>query len=101
VLTASDGRDALAVVAAKAARIDLLVTDVVMPRMGGSDLAAQLRAQQPDVRVLFMSGYTDDAVVRQGVLHSEVAFLHKPFTMHALAAKVRAVLDADPAAPIS
>jgi two-component system, cell cycle sensor histidine kinase and response regulator CckA len=101
VLTASDGRDGLDVVAAHAGHIDLLVTDVVMPRMGGSDLAAQLRLQQPDVRVLFMSGYTDDAVVRQGVLHSEVAFLHKPFTMQALAAKVRAVLDAEPLAPIS
>ncbi len=93
VITAIDGRDALERAAAHRGPIDLLVTDVVMPRVSGPELAGELQARLPNLRVLFMSGYTDDAVVRHGVLHAEVAFLQKPYTPHGLAEKVRAVLD--------
>ena len=93
VLTAVDGRAAIDVVVAHAGPIHLLVTDVVMPRMSGPELATELQSAAPGLRVLFVSGYTDDDVVRQGVLQSEVAFLQKPYTPHILVAKVRAVLD--------
>jgi CheY-like chemotaxis protein len=95
VLEALDGDDALQLAADYADRIDLLVTDVVMPRRGGRQTAEALRLVRPDMRVLFMSGYTDDAVVRNGVLHDRVYFLQKPFAPAALVEKVREILDAD------
>ncbi|SFJ42900.1 PAS domain S-box protein [Planctomicrobium piriforme] len=94
VLTASNGQEAIAVAAKYPGRIDLLVTDVVMPELGGGKLAEQLHRQRPEIRVLFTSGYADDAVVRHGVLHELVSFLPKPFTPLALALKAREVLDA-------
>ncbi len=93
VLDASNGRHALEVLKSRQVSIDLLVTDIVMPEMGGGDLAKVLQTKFPGIRVLFLSGYTNDAVVTQGILHEEVAFLQKPFSAVALARKVREVLD--------
>lgn len=93
VLEAVDGRDALRVAAATPGRIDLLVSDVVLPHLGGRALAEELAGLRPGIRILFLSGYTNDAVIRHGVLQLEMAFLQKPFTPSALARKVRAVLD--------
>jgi PAS domain S-box-containing protein len=92
VLEAANGGEALRVGGAHAGPIHLLVTDVVMPGMGGREVAERLRPRLPDMRVLYVSGYTDDAVVRHGVLAAETAFLQKPFTPVTLAAKVREVL---------
>jgi two-component system, cell cycle sensor histidine kinase and response regulator CckA len=97
VLSAASGAQALTIARATDAPIHLLLTDVIMPHMSGPDLARQLQAERPMTRVLFASGYTDDAVVRHGVLHDDVAFLQKPFTPQSLLVKVREVLDADDA----
>ncbi|MGV3723426.1 MAG: CHASE3 domain-containing protein [Actinomycetota bacterium] len=94
VLEAGHGADALRVSAEFDGPIHLLLTDVVMPQMNGRELAQALAPLRPEVRVLFMSGYTDDAVVRHGVLSAEVSFVQKPFTAVNLARKVREVLDA-------
>jgi FixJ family two-component response regulator len=73
--------------------IDLLVTDVVMPGMGGRELAEILTEARPTTRVLFMSGYTDEAIVHHGVLDGEAEFIGKPFTPQELASKIRSVLE--------
>jgi DNA-binding response OmpR family regulator len=96
VLEAPTAKVALALAMKKQQKIDLLLTDVVMPEMSGRVLADQFARLRPGTRVLFMSGYTDDAVVRHGVLWSGVSYLQKPFTVDSLATKVRAVLDAPP-----
>jgi signal transduction histidine kinase/CheY-like chemotaxis protein len=93
VLCAVDGEEALQVAKAHQGPIHLLVTDVVMPRMSGRALADRLQPGRPEMRVLYVSGYTDDAIVRHGVLAEGIQFLSKPFGMEALALKVRAVLD--------
>jgi YesN/AraC family two-component response regulator len=72
--------------------VDLLLTDVVMPVLGGRELAQRLAGLRPDLKVLFLSGYTDDAVVRHGVREAETAFLQKPFKPSSLALKLREVL---------
>jgi two-component system, cell cycle sensor histidine kinase and response regulator CckA len=90
VIEAADGAAALGQLHE---RIDLLLTDVVMPKMDGRELADAARAQNPAIRVLYTSGYTDDAIVRHGVLHGQVDLIEKPFRMPALAARVRQVLD--------
>jgi len=95
VLEAADGATALEVAANFKEPIHLLLTDVVMPDLNGRDLAARLQAARADLKVLFMSGYTDDAVVRHGILQQGIAYLQKPFTPESLARKVRTVLDAE------
>jgi two-component system, cell cycle sensor histidine kinase and response regulator CckA len=93
VLAASNGREAISIFERQQGAIHLLVSDVVMPEMGGRQVAERLSAMKPGLKVLYLSGYTDDAVVRHGVLAAETAFLQKPFTPKALASKVREVLD--------
>jgi PAS domain S-box-containing protein len=94
VLTAVDGQDALRVVAQHPGSIALLVTDLIMPGMSGRELAEQLGPRFPTMKTLFISGYTDDAVIRHGLVQEKVAFLQKPFSPLTLARKVREVLDA-------
>jgi len=94
VLEAADGADAIRICEQREEPIHLLISDVVMPQLGGRQLSDRLVTLIPDMRVLFVSGYTDDAVVRHGVLEAEVQFLQKPFTVDALGRKVREVLDA-------
>ncbi len=93
VIAAGSGPEALELARSHKAPIDLLVTDVVMPGMDGRELADRLGPVHPETRCLFMSGYTDDAVVRRGVREEGMPFLQKPFTIDALALKVREVLD--------
>jgi two-component system cell cycle sensor histidine kinase/response regulator CckA len=93
VLVAQDGVEALQVAQEHEGPIHLLITDVVMPRLGGRELADQLRSSRPKMRVLYTSGYTDNALVHHGVLDEGVHFLSKPFELEALAHKVRDVLD--------
>jgi PAS domain S-box-containing protein len=93
VLEASRGSEALTLCAQYEGPLDLMVTDVIMPQMSGRELAQQLALSHPHMKVLYVSGYTDDAIAHHGVLEPSVAFLPKPFTPNLLARKVREVLD--------
>lgn len=93
VLTARDGEEACRVCESFTEEIHLMVTDVVMPQMSGRELSERVVKQRPDMAVLFMSGYTDDAIVRHGVLDDDMPFLQKPFTPDAFARKVRELLE--------
>jgi PAS domain S-box-containing protein len=94
VLEAHNGAEALATCETHAGKIDLLITDVVMPKIGGRELAETFALTHPQMRVLFISGYTDDAIVRHGVIEAGTNFLQKPYTPATLAYKVREVLEA-------
>jgi CheY-like chemotaxis protein len=96
VLSASNGEEGLRVAQEHKMPIHLVITDVVMPRMGGKVMADWLKATFPDLRVLFTSGYTDDTIAREGVLDAGVDFLPKPYTPSILAHKVRQMLDSAP-----
>ncbi|HUK86703.1 MAG TPA: ATP-binding protein, partial [Terriglobales bacterium] len=98
VLTVDTVGEVESVVGRHSGGIDLLLTDVVMPGMSGNELARRVSERRPGIRVLYMSGYTADTVVRHGVVESGTHFLRKPFTSTSLAAKVREVLDHVPAA---
>jgi two-component system, cell cycle sensor histidine kinase and response regulator CckA len=94
VLEARHGRDALTVAAEYEHPIQLLVSDVVMPEMGAGELADQLLATRPGMKVLFVSGYTNDEVIRRGVSRKGTAFMQKPFQAEELTRRIREVLDA-------
>lgn len=93
VIQASNGRQALEFASQHTGPIDLLLTDIVMPEMGGRDLAAKLLAMRPTLRVLFMSGYTSDALVKQGIQEQQIAILEKPFAPDVLSHKIRELLN--------
>jgi CheY-like chemotaxis protein len=93
VLEAGSAAEARSVAATAGGRIDLLLTDVVMPGGSGRDLADALTQARPDLPVVFMSGYTADVILRQGIVHDKVALLAKPFTADALADTLRKALD--------
>ena len=93
VHAASNGHEALAMVRDSYKKFDLLITDVIMPLMGGRELADKLNEIQPNIPVLYMSGYTDNSIVHHGVLEEGVAFIQKPFSTIDFAKKVREILD--------
>jgi two-component system, cell cycle sensor histidine kinase and response regulator CckA len=93
VLTAAEGKDALQIAEKFRSSIDLLITDVVMPHMGGRELAETLRRGCPNMKVLYTSGYTDEAVVRYGIVPMEVSFLQKPYTPLSLTRNIRDIMD--------
>ncbi len=93
VIEAQDGIEALNICAKSSDEIDLLMTDVIMPQMGGRELAEKLTENYPHIKVLFTSGYTDDSIVKHGENEANTNFIQKPFTIETLALKVRKVLD--------
>ncbi|MFA6149208.1 MAG: MASE3 domain-containing protein [bacterium] len=95
VLEARNGDDAVEYCSRHREAIHLMLTDVVMPGMNGMELSNRLAPMRPEMKVLFMSGYTANAIVHQGVLDAGIPFIHKPFTMDSLAHKVREVMDAN------
>jgi CheY-like chemotaxis protein len=99
VFAMSNGQQAVSFGSRSPEFIDLLLTDVIMEGMNGRKVADVFREVRPETKVLFMSGYTDDAIVRHGVLEASVQYLGKPFTAEQLAAKVREVLDSHDGEP--
>ena len=93
MLAANTPNQALAMAEGYEGPIHLLVTDVVMPEMNGKELMAQIERFRPHIKVLFMSGYTGNVIVHQGILKDDVHFLQKPFSVNSLAGKAREVLD--------
>ena len=99
VLSAADGEEALQISANREGEIDLVVTDVVMPRVSGKSLASELAKTRPKTKILFMSGYTDDLIVHHGMLDEGIQFLAKPFTASGLKQRVSEVLSSGSASP--
>ena len=93
VLEAHDGADAMGVAVSHRGPIHMLITDVVMPNMGGQEVAVSLAPLLGGMKVLFMSGYTDDAIVHHGILRPGARFIQKPFRLDVFLRKVREVLD--------
>jgi CheY-like chemotaxis protein len=93
VVSARDGNEALAICAEHGPELQLLITDVVMPGISGRELGEQLLMRYPGMKVLYLSGYTDEAIIRHGILPSGVFFLQKPFQLSTLSDKVRSILD--------
>jgi len=94
VIQAENAGEALLIGERESERIHLILTDVVMPSLSGRELADRLKQRWPGIKVLFMSGYTDDTIVHHGVLHEDVEFIQKPFSPDQLAIKVREMLAA-------
>jgi YesN/AraC family two-component response regulator len=92
VLAASSGQEALSLASQYEGHIDLLITDLVMPGISGRELAQVLGGLRPDLKTIYMSGYTDDAVLRHGIHELGATFLQKPFSLGTLASKVRDIL---------
>jgi CheY-like chemotaxis protein len=93
VLVAASPNEAITLFKQHNGKIDLLITDVVMPQMNGRELSEQIKALQPGIKTLFMSGYTADVIAHQGVLEEGINFIEKPFSMHDLSIKIRMALD--------
>ena len=96
VLESRSPREALELCRRHEGPIHLLITDIIMPEMSGRDLAEQMQTMYPEVRVLYMSGYTDDVIVHHGILEAGIDYLQKPFGPGALSQKVREILDSGP-----
>ncbi len=92
IMEADNGNAALVIENDYEGKIDLLLTDVIMPGITGAELARTLAAKRPDMKILYMSGYTNEAIDRHGVLQEDIAFLQKPFTTRVLLEKVRQIL---------
>ena len=93
VIEAKNGTEALAIARRYKGPIHLMITDVVMPHMGGAELAGELAFERPDMRVLFVSGYAENTVLRHGPIDVTTRFLQKPFSLKTLSRKMREVLD--------
>jgi two-component system, cell cycle sensor histidine kinase and response regulator CckA len=93
VISAGDGREGLRILSDADVHVDLLLTDVIMPDLNGRDLYLQAEVDRPGLKVIYMSGYTEDVIAHHGILDPGVELIHKPFSMTALTDRVRAVLD--------
>jgi two-component system cell cycle sensor histidine kinase/response regulator CckA len=93
VFVASNGQEALEIASGNIGKIELVISDIVMPQMGGKELVDKLLLMKPQIKLIYISGYTENSIVHQGVLDPNIDFLQKPFSYEAIAAKVREVLD--------